>query len=221
MSYDTLVSCSRASMTPGDSQSQTILVSSFQHERMIALLTSLFNTAVRPSEENAQVRGLLSKTAPLVQYFVIELLGRLFDFEVESLRVCREVNMWDTLYSDHFYYWGMNEKASEKRQLGNLLRSAVLKLTVYAGSLTLNTKNIEQIQALLNLIEKNQENEEIVYQAGDCFFKLLQAKGTETRQSLVHLDCQKILTGLLEKVYFFFSSSSFLFFSFISIIIYL
>lgn len=164
------------------------------------------------------MRAHLRKAAPIIQFFVIELLTRLLEFEEESLRVWRESNIWETLFSDYFFYWGSGEKSEDMKQISGLLSSSVLNLTVYSGSLSIQNKNIEQVHQLLQLLEKNPKSPEITYHGCDSLFSLLYFNGDGTKQSMVHLDSLKIINVLLEKVgaSFFFSLSFLSFFIFFS-----
>jgi len=172
---------------------------SFQHDRLVSLLNSLLVPTLRPLEENSQARAYFLKSAPVLQFFVVELLSRLFDFEEDSLRVCRETYIWETLYSSAYFSWGLTDASTDRKKFAAALRDVVFRLTVMAGSLAKNAVNVEQLQQLLEVLRAYGENDELVFRAADSIFTLLNARGPETRQSLVHGDSFKIMVPVLER----------------------
>jgi len=126
---------------------------------------------------------------------VIELLARLFQFEEESLRVCREVDIWETLFSTAFFSWGSEATGKDKERLMPTIQASVIKLTVQAATLKGNLRNVEQTQRILALLE----NPTTLPAGCEALALMLQYKGSETCDSLILLDWDGVLLPILQQ----------------------
>lgn len=175
---------------------------------VVNIIIDLFNVDIRQSPHNVRVRTKLKTEYCELQIVVLQFIVRMVEKSPVSAILCRRYRLWDALFSDSFFYCGLDEgiSASEAMQEKDSLRGGIFSslraFTMEALEFLAvvdEHDNIDEIHKVLELLDTYHNEPALVLQVSRSLISILQHNLIQTQKSLARLNALPIIGVIIEE----------------------